>query len=68
MVLKIFKKYDVSGDGVLNRRETLKVINDIYVSEGRRPVLSYQFNKIFTEFDVNGDGVLSKREMQQFVP
>ena len=59
MVLKIFQKYDTDMSGALNRRETLKVVNDIYASEGRRPVTNTQFNRIFNEFDVNGDGQLT---------
>jgi Ca2+-binding EF-hand superfamily protein len=64
LVGKIFAKYDTDRSGALNRRESLKVVNDVYTSEGRRPVSNTQFTKIFKEFDVNGDGVLSKREMQ----
>jgi hypothetical protein len=66
-VQKLFVKYDVDRSGALNRRETLKLINDIYASEGRRPVTNTQFNKIFSEFDQNGDGLMSKKEMSKFV-
>lgn len=40
MVIKLFQKYDTDRSGALNRRETLRVVNDIYASEGRRPVTS----------------------------
>ena len=67
MIERIFEKYDVDRSGSLNRRETLKVVNDVYQAEGRRPVTSIQFNRIFNQFDVNGDGKISRKEMTMFV-
>ena len=67
MVIKLYQKYDTDRSGALNRRETFRLVNDIYASEGRRPVTNVQFNRIFNEFDINGDGQLSQREMTRFV-
>ena len=63
MVKKIFSKYDKDNSGELERKESLKLINDVFKSVGKRPVTHALFNQIFTEFDVNGDGVLSEAEM-----
>ena len=67
MVKKIFRKYDKDNSGELERKESLKLINDVFKSVGKRPVTHALFNQIFSEFDVNGDGVLSEAEMSQFV-
>ena len=67
MVKKIFSKYDSDNSGELKRKESLKLINDVFKSVGKRPVTHALFNQIFAEFDANGDGVLSEAEMTQFV-
>lgn len=63
MVFSIFAKYDTDRSGALNRRETLRLVNDLRAQNGQRPATHYQFNKIFNEFDFNGDGALSRKEM-----
>ena len=67
MVKKIFSKYDSDNSGELKIKESLKLINDVFKSVGKRPVTHALFNQIFAEFDANGDGVLSEAEMTQFV-
>lgn len=67
MVKKIFSKYDKDNSGELERKESLKLINDVFKSVGKRPVTHALFNQIFNQFDVNSDGVLSEAEMSQFV-
>lgn len=47
-------------NGTLNRRETLRLVNDMRASNGQRQATHYIFNKFFNEYDFNGDGVLSK--------
>ena len=67
MVENIFKKYDKDNSGELDRKETMKIVNDVFKTEGKRPPTHSSFNQIFKEFDENGDGVLDVKEMQKFV-
>jgi len=64
---EIFKKYDVDGSGVLEKRECLNVINDILTQKGLPRASAAQFNRYFAEVDTNGDCVLSREEMTKFV-
>lgn len=34
LISSIFEKYDLDRSGSLNRKETLKLVNDIYAAEG----------------------------------
>lgn len=66
MVQNIFNKYDNNRSGYLEKRETLRLIDDILAEKGQPPATVAQFNRFFAEFDINGDNVLSKGEMTRF--
>ena len=56
IVNQIWYKYDKDRSGKLNRRETLKFLNDFLAEQGRPPTTHAQFNQFFVNFDVNKDG------------
>lgn len=60
LVQKIFMKYDSDRSGFLDKRETLKLLDEILLNQGRAKTTWNQFNRFFAEFDDNGDGVISK--------
>ena len=53
--------------GTLDRRETLRFVNDFLAQRAQPPATVPQFSRFFDKFDVNGDGVLSKAEMARFI-
>jgi Ca2+-binding EF-hand superfamily protein len=67
MIYNIFEKYDTDRSGSLSRKETLRLLNDILKSEGKKSASYSLFDRFFNEFDENGDGVLSEEEMIEFV-
>jgi len=67
MVDKIFLKYDVNRSGYLEKRECLRLVDDILSQKGQPLANVAQFNRIFAEYDINGDGVISRGEMGRFV-
>jgi len=66
MVQKIFMKYDVNRSGYLEKRETLRLVDDLLAAKGQPPATVAQFNRFFAEHDYNGDGILSRSEMTRF--
>ena len=66
-VNEIWDKFDTDCSGKLDRRETLRFINDFLASNGKYPATSSIFNKYFDDIDVNGDGTISKSEMASFI-
>lgn len=66
MVDNIFLKYDTNRSGYLEKRECLRLVDDILSQKGLPAATVAQFNRFFAEFDVNGDGVLSRGEMARF--
>jgi Ca2+-binding EF-hand superfamily protein len=66
-VNRIWFRYDSDRSGYLDKRETLRFLNDFLADRGKRPVSVPLFNRFFDEVDVNGDNVLSKNEMARFV-
>jgi Ca2+-binding EF-hand superfamily protein len=64
---KIWVKYDLDRSGFLNRRETLKFLNDFLVTKGQPPATIAKFNQFFREIDLNSDGYVSRSEMAQFI-
>lgn len=67
MVQKVFAKYDTDRSGFLEKREVLKLLDDILLSQGRQKTTWTQFNNFFEQFDSNGDGVISMSECARFV-
>lgn len=67
VVDNIWDKYDTDKSGKLNRRETLRFLNDFLKSRGQTPATHLQFSRFFRKFDANGDGYISRNEMAQFV-
>ena len=56
IVNRIWYKYDTDRSGKLNRRETLRFLNDFLADQGKPPTTHTQFNQFFAKFDVNRDG------------
>lgn len=67
IVQMIFEKYDTNMSGVLEKRETYKLLNDVLGKQGRTSASIEYFHKVFDHFDLNNDGVLSRGEMTRFV-
>ena len=67
MVMKIFNKFDTDRSGYLEKRETLKLLDEILGQKGMPPTSLPQFNRFYAEFDLNGDGLISMVEMSKFV-
>ena len=67
IVHNIFLQYDTDKSGYLEKRETLRVVNDVLASQEQLPTTVKAFNMIFFEFDLNGDGRLSFGEISRFV-
>ena len=65
--MKIFAKYDKDRSGFLDKGETLKLLDEILLSQGRPKCTIRQFNNFFADFDDNGDGVISRGECANFV-
>ena len=67
MVERIFDKYDANRNGFLEKKEVLRLMNEILSDKGHPPATFTQFNKFFAEIDDNGDGVISRSEISRFV-
>jgi Ca2+-binding EF-hand superfamily protein len=60
-------KYDINRSGFLEKREVLRLVDDILMEKNQPPATVAQFNRFFAEYDINNDGVLSKFELVSFV-
>ena len=67
LVMSIFGKYDINNSGFLEKKEVLRLLNDLLANKGQPPATYAEFNKFFMSHDDNGDGVLSKNEVARFV-
>lgn len=67
LVLSIFDKYDINNSGFLEKKEALRLLNDLLASKGQAPATYVEFNKFFVAHDDNADGVLSRGEVARFV-
>lgn len=66
-VEKIWEKFDIDRSGKLNRKETLRFLNQ-FLPECGNPKPTYDtFTQIFDNADKNGDGFISKGEMADFI-
>ena len=63
----MFVKYDTDRSGFLDKRETLKLLNEFMKNQGKRPTTMQMFNAFYADFDQNGDGLISKNEMLHLV-
>ena len=66
LVQKAWYKYDRDRSGFLDKRETLRFLDDFLAQRGLPPCSTQQFNTFFAEFDINCDEVISKSEMARF--
>lgn len=66
-VNKIWHRYDSDRSGYLDKRETLRFLNDFLADKGKAPATKSLFNRFFDEMDQDGNNVLSKNEMARFV-
>jgi len=67
MIQSIMHKYDINRSGFLEKREVLRLVDDILMEKNQPPATVAQFNRFFAEYDINNDGVLSKFELVSFV-
>lgn len=67
MVFRLFAKYDMNRSGSLDRRETLRLLNDILDNKGKPPANMNVVDRFFAEYDANGDGTISRHELHTFV-
>jgi Ca2+-binding EF-hand superfamily protein len=67
MVDKMFMKYDFNRSGYLEKRECLRLLDDVLMQKGQPQATMAQFNHWFTEYDINGDGIISRGELTGFV-
>lgn len=67
IVQQVWFQYDVDRSGYLDKRETLRFLNDILAQQGRQQATLSMFNRFYAEFDLNGDGRISKTEMARFL-
>lgn len=67
IVMSLFDKYDTNNSGFLEKKEALRLLNDLLANKGQPPATYLEFNKFFSAHDDNGDGVLSRAEGGRFV-
>jgi Ca2+-binding EF-hand superfamily protein len=67
IVNRIWQKYDKDRSGALNKKETLRFVDDFLAQRGQPPATMSQFTRFYDQYDSNGDGLISKREMANFV-
>ena len=65
--MKIFDKYDTNKSGFLDKRKTLRLLNNLLANKGEQPATSKEFNHYFEAHDDNSDGVISRDEGARFV-
>jgi Ca2+-binding EF-hand superfamily protein len=63
----IFDKYDANRNGVLEKRETLRMLNEILARQGKPSATLPYFNRIYQDIDLNNDGVISREECALFM-
>ena len=66
-VNRLFQKFDLDRNGLLDKRECLDMLDEITLNQGYDKVTIPQFNRFYAEYDINNDGVLSKFELVSFV-
>lgn len=64
---QIWEKYDKDRSGKLNRKETLRFLNQFLPDHGNPKPTYDTFTQIFNNADQNGDGLISKDEMADFI-
>ncbi len=71
LVIQIWDKYDEDGNGLLNKEEAQKFVNDILnditpgqcIQAANEPTTPDGFDEVFSKIDINGDGAVSQNEM-----
>ena len=71
LVIQIWDKYDADGNGLLNRFEAQKFVNDILhditpgqcIESAKDPTTPDGFDEVFSQIDINGDGAVTQHEM-----
>lgn len=66
MVREAWDKFDRDKSGFLERRESIRFLNDFMKNQGRQPVTINQFDRFFEDFDADKDGRISKEEGANF--
>lgn len=61
-----FRKFDTNGNGVLELKEVLHLVNALYDGFGLQPPREGNLRSFFEANDVNKDGVLSEKEFKTF--
>ena len=58
----IYRRYDINGDGSLNREETRKFLNDV-LRNSNQSVSESELNNFIEQADSNRDGKIQKNEI-----
>jgi len=58
----IYRRYDINGDGSLNRDETRKFLNDV-LRNSNQSVSEQELNNFIEQADSNRDGKIQKQEI-----
>lgn len=66
-MFRLFAKYDHNRSGSLDRRETLRLLNDILDNKGKPPANMIVVDRFFAEYDADGDNTISRHELHTFV-
>lgn len=53
LIQKAWYNYDVDRSGYLDKRETLRFLNDLLMNQGQQSATLPMFNRFFSEFDTN---------------
>lgn len=67
IVNELFDKHDLNANGVLEKSETLSMLNEILRRQGKPAATLPYFNRLYQEIDLNNDGVISKEEATLFI-
>ncbi len=61
----LFKTYDKDSSHFLDRKETRRLIKDMFLEIGiEEKITDKEFEEIYNKFDLNHDGVLQKSELK----
>ena len=67
LVAKLFQKYDVDKNGVLDKKELMKFISEAYAQMGGKESNSGEVNQILKKYDKNEDQFIDQAELHLLI-